>query len=104
MEWNREKSKSFRFVAIVVAFGRGTDDSTRYGLELFKKLNLQLMIITPLQKINVIEDYINSVHFISNKNGNESEVLNLTKIEYKERKEEFLLRKQSLTYDNATGN
>ena len=104
LEWNREKSKSFRFVAIDEAFGRGTDDSTRYGLELFKKLNLQLMIITPLQKINVIEDYINSVHFISNKNGNESEVLNLTKIEYKERKEEFLLRKQSLTYDNATGN
>jgi uncharacterized protein YPO0396 len=55
LEWNRTKSRSFRFVALDEAFGRGSDESTRYGLELFKKLNLQLLIVTPLQKINIIE-------------------------------------------------
>lgn len=28
------------------AFGRGSDESARYGLELFKKLNLHLLIVT----------------------------------------------------------
>ena len=67
------KSKSFRFVMIDEAFGRGSDDSTRYGLNLFKKLDLQLLIITPLQKIHIIENYINCVHLVTNnENGNNS--------------------------------
>ena len=59
-------ARSFRFVVIDEAFGRGSDDSTRYGLKLFETLNLQLLIVTPMQKINVIEEYINTVHFVSN--------------------------------------
>lgn len=90
LEWSRKRSRSFRFVVIDEAFGRGSDESTRYGLELFKKLNLQLLIVTPLQKINIIEDYINAVHFVSNKDGSNSEVLNLTKREYLENKERYM--------------
>ncbi len=51
------------------AFGRGSDESTRYGLELFRRLNLQLLIVTPLQKISVIEPYVLSVGFVSNEDG-----------------------------------
>ncbi|MEX2233136.1 MAG: ATP-binding protein [Cyclobacteriaceae bacterium] len=80
------KSRSFRFVVIDEAFGRGSDESTRYGLELFKKLNLQLLIVTPLQKINVIENYVNAVHFVSNKEGKNSQIRNLTYEEYIEEK------------------
>ncbi len=80
------KSRSFRFVVIDEAFGRGSDESTRYGLELFRKLNLQLLIVTPLQKINVIENYVNTVHFVSNKDGNNSQVRNLTYAEYLQEK------------------
>jgi uncharacterized protein YPO0396 len=90
LEWNEAKSQSFRFVVIDEAFGRGSDESTRYGLELFKKLNLQLLIVTPLQKINIIEDYINSVHFVSNQGGRNSVVRNLTKTEYKMEKVRYL--------------
>ncbi len=90
LDWNETKSKGFRFVVIDEAFGRGSDESTRYGLELFKKLNLQLLIVTPLQKINIIEDYINSVHFVSNQGGRNSVVRNLTKTEYKIEKNKFL--------------
>ncbi len=86
LEWGVTQSRSFRFVVIDEAFGKGSNESTRYGLELFKKLNLQLLIVTPLQKIHIIEDYINSIHFIVNKNGNNSVIRNLTIEEYQQEK------------------
>ncbi len=86
LEWGATQSRSFRFVVIDEAFGRGSDESTRYGLELFKKLNLQLLIVTPLQKIHIIEDYIRAVHFIDNEEGKNSVIRNLTVKEYKEEK------------------
>ena len=52
------KSRDFRFAVIDEAFGRGSDVSTRYALELFAKLGLQLLIVTPLQKVHVIEPYV----------------------------------------------
>jgi uncharacterized protein YPO0396 len=76
------KSKSFRFAVIDEAFGKGSDSSAEYGLELFKKLNLQLLIVTPLQKIHIIENYINSVHYVSNTEGNNSELQNMSVEEY----------------------
>ncbi len=78
--------RSFRFVVIDEAFGRGSDESTRYGLELFKKLKLQLLIVTPLQKIHIIEDYIQTVHFVSNPTGSHSMVRDLSILEYKKGK------------------
>jgi uncharacterized protein YPO0396 len=86
LQFGESKSRSFRFVVIDEAFGRGSDESTRYGLELFKKLNLQLLIVTPLQKIHVIEGHVNSFHFVSNREGNNSEVSNFTKEEYESEK------------------
>ena len=80
------KSKSFRFVMIDEAFGRGSDESTRYGLDLFKKLDLQLLIITPLQKIHIIENYINCVHLVSNENGSNSMSRDIPIQEYHETK------------------
>ena len=80
------RSKSFRFVVIDEAFGRGDDESTQFGLELFKKMNLQLLVVTPLQKIHIIENYINSVHIVSNTEGNNSEIQYLTAEEYKHEK------------------
>jgi len=87
LEWGAVKSRSFRFVVIDEAFGRGSDESTRYGLELFKRLNLQLLIVTPLQKIHVIEKYIRSVHYIHNPDGRNSQIRNLTIEEYRQEKE-----------------
>ena len=86
LQFGEDKSRSFRFVVIDEAFGRGSDESTRYGLELFRKLNLQLLIVTPLQKIHIIENHVNAFHFISNRDGNNSQVSNLTVQQYKEEK------------------
>ena len=87
LEWGEVKSRSFRFVVIDEAFGRGSDESTRYALELFKRLNLQLLIVTPLQKIHIIEPYVASVGFVHNEDGRESKLRNLTISEYQAEKE-----------------
>lgn len=79
-------TRTFRFVMIDEAFGRGSDESARYGLELFAKLGLQLLIVTPLQKIHVIENYVRSVHLVHNNNGNDSVIRSLTIAEYREEK------------------
>ncbi len=86
LEWGRSRKRSFRFVVIDEAFGRGSDESTRYGLQLFERLNLQLLIVTPLQKINVIEKHISTVHYVSNPTGQSSMVRNISIEEYQAEK------------------
>ncbi|MCY1364135.1 putative exonuclease SbcCD, C subunit [compost metagenome] len=88
LEWGATRSRTFRFVVIDEAFGRGSDESARYGLELFKKLNLQLLIVTPLQKIHIIEPYVASVGFVHNQQGRESMLRCLSIEEYRREKEE----------------
>lgn len=87
LEWGVEKSKDFRFAVIDEAFGRGSDQSTRYALELFAKLGLQLLIVTPLQKVHVIEPYVHSIGFVDNPEGSASRVHTLTVEEFRERRE-----------------
>jgi uncharacterized protein YPO0396 len=89
LKWGEKRSRSFRFVMIDEAFGRGSDDSTRYALELFKKLNLQLLIVTPMQKTHIIEDYVKSVHFIHNEEDCNSMIRNMTIEAYQEEKAAF---------------
>ncbi len=84
--WDKQRSRSFRFVVIDEAFGRGSDESAQYGLNLFQQLNLQLLIVTPLQKIHIIEPYVSSVGFVHNENGQESKLRNLSIEEYREQK------------------
>jgi len=86
LEWGETHSKNFRFVMIDEAFGRGSDESARYGLELFSKLNLQLLIVTPLQKIHVIENYVKSVNLVHNEGGKKSMLRNLTIEDYHKEK------------------
>lgn len=86
LEWGVTRSRSFRFVVIDEAFGRGSDESARYGLELFRKLNLQLLIVTPLQKIHIIEPYVASVGFVHNDQGRESMLRCLSIEQYREQK------------------
>ncbi len=69
-----EVSGRFRLVVIDEAFGRGSDESTRYALELFQRLGFQLLIVTPLQKIQVIEDYVGTLHFVHNHEGQQSQI------------------------------
>jgi uncharacterized protein YPO0396 len=83
LEWGAARSKTFQFVVIDEAFGRGSDESTRFALELFRRLGLQLLIVTPLQKIHVIEPYVAVVGFVDNPNQNNSRLQTLTIDEYR---------------------
>ncbi len=78
LEYDQVRSRSFRFVMIDEAFGRGSDESSRYALRLFEKLNLQLLVITPKQKINIIEPFVNSVHFVHNQDGMHSSLISMS--------------------------
>jgi uncharacterized protein YPO0396 len=91
LEWGAIRSKTFRFAVIDEAFGRGSDESTRYALRLFRRLGLQLLIVTPLQKIHVIEPYVNSVGYVDNPAGNYSRLQTLTIEDYRARKRALAL-------------
>jgi uncharacterized protein YPO0396 len=87
LEGDGRRSRSFRFVVIDEAFGRGSDESARFGLDLFERLELQLLIVTPLQKIHIIEPYIASVGFVHSPDGAQAQVQNLTIEEYRARRD-----------------
>jgi len=84
LERGVKRSRSFRFVAIDEAFGRGSDESARYALELFGSMNLQLLIVTPLQKIHIIEPHVAGVGFVHTDDGRISMLRNLTIEEYRQ--------------------
>lgn len=89
LEWGEKRSRSFRFVVIDEAFGRGSDESARFGLELFRQLNLQLLIVTPLQKIHIIEPYVSTVGFVHNADGRASLLRCLTIEEFRHERERY---------------
>ncbi len=88
LEWGVQKSRDFRFAVIDEAFGRGSDLSTRYALELFATLGLQLLIVTPLQKVHVIEPYVKAIGFVDNPSGTGSRLHTMTIEEYRTQRDE----------------
>ncbi len=83
--------KSFRFVVIDEAFSKSDDSNARYAMELFKNLNLQLLVVTPKDKINVIEPYIASLHFVSNRpEGDYSSIASISIEEYRHNRQAAL--------------
>ncbi|MDI6750301.1 MAG: ATP-binding protein [Rhodocyclaceae bacterium] len=95
LEWGAVRSRSFRFVVIDEAFGRGSDESAQYALQLFRKLNLQLLIVTPLQKLHIIEPFVSSVGFVHNEGGRASKLRNLSIAEYRAQKAREAVAPQS---------
>ncbi len=94
---DNSSERSFRFVIIDEAFGRGSDDSASFGLELFRKLKLQLLVVTPMQKISIIEPYVEHVAMVTKDDASsQSAVRNLTIEEYR------LLKKQRELLKNTT--
>ncbi|MEX2445270.1 MAG: ATP-binding protein [Alkalispirochaeta sp.] len=87
LEWGETRSRSFRCVVIDEAFGKGSDESAKYGLDLFKRLNLQLVIVTPLTKLHIIEPHVSTVGFVSNREGSNSVLRTLTIEEYQAERE-----------------
>ena len=87
LEWGAERSRDFRVAVIDEAFGRGSDVSTRYALDLFAALGLQLVIVTPLQKVHVIEPYVKAIGIVDNPAGTYSRLQTMTIEEYRNRRD-----------------
>ncbi|MGH3564227.1 MAG: SbcC/MukB-like Walker B domain-containing protein, partial [Mycobacterium sp.] len=88
LQWGVEQSRDFRFAVIDEAFGRGSDVSTRYALNLFATLGLQLLIVTPLQKVHVIEPYVKAIGFVDNPTGTCSRLQTMTIEQYRTQRAE----------------
>lgn len=85
------RTRSFRFVVIDEAFSKSDDSNACYAMELFKNLNLQLLVITPKDKINVIEPYIASLHFVSNTpEGDCSKIASISIEDYRRKRQDAL--------------
>lgn len=90
LDQEEQRARTFRFVVVDEAFSKSDEDNARYAMNLFKQLNLQLLVVTPLDKTHVVEPYITSCHFVSNTvDENDSGVANLTIREYYAQKAAF---------------
>ena len=83
------RRKSFRFAVVDEAFSKVDPENSIYAMELFKQLNLQLMVVTPLDKINLAEPYIHAVHYVQNKEKKNSEVFDMPMDIYEQKKKDF---------------
>ena len=101
---NREQNnnRSFRFIVVDEAFANLDDNKSEYLLQLCKNLGIQLMSITPQNAIQLVEDYVSVIHWVTKgkQDTRTSTVRDIPILEYKERKEEFI-EEESLEYDNA---
>ncbi len=89
--------RSFRFVVIDEAFSKLDDDNARFAMQLFKQLGLQLLVVTPMQQLPVIEDYVKAYHVVvNNDEGNYSRLYNLTQVEYREQRRESRVQGQPI--------
>jgi uncharacterized protein YPO0396 len=90
LDQDESRARSFRFVVVDEAFSKSDETNARYAMELFKQLNLQLLVVTPLDKTHIVEPYIAACHFVANnEEENDSKVYNLTIQQYHEQKAAF---------------
>lgn len=85
---NDSTTRSLRFVIVDEVFSKSDSINAQYAMQLFKQLDLQVMIVTPLDKLNIAEEYISSVHQVQ-KHGDSSRVLSLTMERFKELKSQI---------------
>ncbi|UTC63055.1 hypothetical protein E4O05_03935 [Treponema sp. OMZ 787] len=78
--------RSLRLVIIDEVFSKVDIDNSCYAMELFKEIGLQMILVTPMDKINIVEDDISSMHITEKKNDNTSRLLEITIERYKQEK------------------
>lgn len=81
-------SKSLRFIAVDESFSNQDEEKATYLMELCKQLHLQLLVVTPSDKIQIVQDFIAHVHLAQRINNRHSEMYNMTMKELKEKIEE----------------
>ncbi len=83
---NTESNASFRFIIIDEAFSKIDSKNSEQVMAIFNDLDIQVMVVTPNDKINVVEDFISSVHLVDKTNTDDSRLFYMGIEEYKEKK------------------
>lgn len=89
---NQDESsqRALRFIVIDEAFSRSDEMNARYAMDLFRQLDLQVLVVTPLEKLHIVEPYISACHYATNtEEGDDSKVYNLTIEEYHSQKQSW---------------
>ena len=73
-----KNSRSLRFIAVDESFSNQDEDKATYLMELCKQLHLQLLVVTPSDKIQIVQDYIAHVHLVQRVNNRNSVMYNMT--------------------------
>ncbi len=73
-----KNSRSLRFIAVDESFSNQDEDKATYLMELCKQLHLQLLVVTPSDKIQIVQDYIAHVHLVQRVNNRHSIMYNMT--------------------------
>ncbi|WP_127127660.1 ATP-binding protein [Pseudoflavitalea rhizosphaerae] len=80
-----KNARSLRFIAVDESFSNQDEEKATYLMELCKQLHLQLLVVTPSDKIQIVEDFIAHVHLVQRVNSRNSILFNMTKMELKEK-------------------
>lgn len=82
---NTENNSSFRFVIIDEAFSKIDSKNSEQVMNIFNDMDIQVMVVTPNDKINVVEDYISSIHLVDKSHSDDSKLIYMGIEEYKEK-------------------
>lgn len=81
--------RSFRFLVVDEAFSKLDPDKSRYLMELCKQMYLQVLVVTPDDKITVVEDFIAACHYVVCRDKKRSFVHNLPIEQYQALRQQF---------------
>lgn len=82
-----KNSRSLRFIAVDESFSNQDEEKATYLMELCKQLHLQLLVVTPSDKIQIVQDFIAHVHLVQRVNNRTSTLYNMTVKELKNKLE-----------------
>jgi uncharacterized protein YPO0396 len=81
-------SRSLRFIAVDESFSNQDEEKATYLMQLCKQLHLQLLVVTPSDKIQIVENFIAHVHLVQRVNNRHSVLFNMTRKELKQQREQ----------------
>ncbi len=73
-----KNSRSLRFIAVDESFSNQDEEKATYLMELCRELHLQLLVVTPADKIQIVQDFIAHVHLVQRVNHRNSTLYNMT--------------------------
>ena len=80
-----KNSRSLRFIAVDESFSNQDEEKATYLMELCRQLNLQLLVVTPSDKIQVVQSFIAHVHLVQRVENRHSVLYNMTIKELQEK-------------------